>query len=136
MKKRFVPRRRFWGLNKNMMRRHRRDVDLYLEVGHANKLVDADFDHVEDTTVEHADEDKTVWSLFGGLSNEEEGCIVFIGPELERRLRIRRGVEWVDLVFLVEYSCIWTFQDHLVESTQMGQPDICRNSARAPSWHD
>jgi len=62
---------------------------MYLEVGHANKVVDTDFNHVEDTTVEHADKGETIWSLLGRLSNEEEGCIVFIGPELERRLGVR-----------------------------------------------
>jgi len=71
-----------------MMRRHRKDADMYLEVIHTDKLIDTDFDHVEDTTVEHADKGETIWPLFGRLSNKEERCIIFIGPELERRLGV------------------------------------------------
>lgn len=56
---------------------------IYFETGHTDKLVDTDFNHVEHTTVEHTNKGETIWSFFGGLPNEEEGCVVFCGPEFE-----------------------------------------------------
>lgn len=85
--------------------------DTSLEFRHADKLFDADFDHVEDAPVKHTNKGETVGFLFCGLADNEERGIVFGGPELERGLG--SSVEGMDVVFLCERNGIWSFESHL-----------------------
>ena len=81
----------------------------YLESSHALSHVDSKLDHVEDLSIEHPDEDEIMRSLLGVETDEEEGSVVLLSPELERL----NGLEGVDVVLLGEVDGFGSLEHRL-----------------------
>lgn len=81
----------------------------YLQRSHALSHIDSKLNHVEDLSVEHPDEDEIMRSLLGVETDEEEGSVVLLSPELERL----NGLEGVDVVLLGEVDGLRSLEHSL-----------------------
>lgn len=87
----------------------RNEKQAYLEFGHSDEVIHAYFDEIENLPIVHPHERESIRPFLRTLRNDEQRCVVFLGPEFKGG-----GIfEGANGVLFGERDCVGSFERHL-----------------------